>query len=84
MGRDTKGVSDWYNGLTAKLNEKGIVCSITQNDGKATLMAPYRTGIFSRMIQIIKEAISEDLNPKKKESLLRPVLEKTVYYKRED
>jgi len=88
MGANTKGVSDWYNTLTAKLNTKGIVCSIKQDGSKATLMAPYRTGVISQIRQIIMGTISEDLNPKdpqkKKESLLRPVLEKTVFYVRKD
>lgn len=82
--------SKWYDKLTAKLNVKGVVCSIEQDGSKATLMAPYRTGVISRIREIIMEAISEDLNPKKtdsqkkQESLLRPVLEKTVFYVRKD
>jgi hypothetical protein len=81
-------VTNWYDKLAAELNKEGVVCSIEKNGGKATLTAPYGTNVISRLRQIIMGTISEDLNPKdkdhqeNKESLLRPVLERSVFYKR--
>ena len=83
MGVYTEGVSQWYSNLQDRLRKKGIICSIEANeDGKATLITeePYGADVITQIRQIMMEAVSDDLNPKKtRKSLLRTALKNPIY-----